>query len=178
MVLEIATKQDYCQIRRIYNSAFPRDERAPFFLIRRRARQGRSEMLTARENGELIGFACVVTYQDLAYLFYFAIDEKQRGKGYGSRILQQLKDRYLGKRFFLAREQLDETADNYAQRVKRHEFYLKNGLEDLPLQIKEASVIYDVMGVGGAVTPEEYDTLITGWSGKLLRRMIDMRMIE
>jgi len=178
MIIETANKQDYAFIKSLYNTAFPSDERAPFFLIRRRAKQGRSEMLIAREDGRDVGFACVVTHEDMAYLFYFAVDAGKRGAGNGSKILQLLKERYAGKRLFLAREQLDESADNYTQRVKRHEFYLKNGLSDWTIRIKEANVIYDVMGIGGMVTPAEYDALITGWSGKLLRRMIDMRVLE
>lgn len=178
MTLEPASKKDYAQIRCIYNQAFPKEERAPFWLVWRRTRQGRAQMLAARENGVLVGFANVVVYEDMAYLFYFAITAEHRGEGYGSRILQQLMQYYAGKRFFLAREQLDEAANNYDQRMKRHVFYRKNGLEDMPLSIKEAGVIYDVMGTGGRVAPAEYDALITSWSGGFLRRLIDMRMME
>lgn len=117
-------------------------------------------------------------YADLVYLFYFAIDEKQRGKGYGSRLLWKLQEQYKGKVIFLAREQLVESARNYEQRVKRREFYSKNGFVDLPYQLKEAREVYDVMSVGGTVSAKDYDTLITNWCGKFIRKMVDMRFIE
>lgn len=178
MILETARKGDYARIKRLYKSAFPKAERVPFFILKRKAFSGRADMLAARENGIFIGFLYLVCYKDLVYLFYFAIDGKQRGKGYGSRFLQQLKGRYKGRRLFLAREQLEETAANYQQRINRRGFYLKNGFLDMPCQIKEASVIYDVMGIGGTVTAKEYDELILNWGGRLIKGMIGMSLIE
>lgn len=134
-------------------------------------------MLAAYDNDEFIGFAYMICYDDPAYIFYLAVDKAKRGHGYGGQIIEALKAMYKGKRIFLAREQLDESADNYAQRVSRHDFYLRCGFEDLQCHIKEASVIYDVMGIGGNVTPDEYDALITSWLGKLLRKFVDMRLI-
>ena len=62
----------------------------------------------------------------------------------------------MAEDFFLALEQLDKNADNYAQRVSRSKFYQKNGLQKLCISIKEGNVMYDAMGFGGEVKPEEY----------------------
>ncbi len=166
------------KIKTIYEGAFPADEKAPFSLIMRRVKQGKAEILTAYENGGLIGFAYMVCHRNLAYLFYLAVDENKRGMGYGRKLIEAVKVRYAGKRIFLAREQLDKSAENYAQRVSRRNFYLKCGFSDLPCCIKEASVIYDVMGIGGNVSAKEYDALITSWAGRFLRKFVDMRIIE
>ena len=82
MILRKAEKNDYKQIKRLYLSAFLEDERAPFFFVRRRARQDRAEMLVAEENGAFIGFAYTVSYRKLTYLFYF--DGALRGQPYFS----------------------------------------------------------------------------------------------
>ena len=166
------------KIKKLYLTAFPAEERVPFFLIMSKTRRGKGEMLAAYDGEEFVGFAYMVCYKDLAYIFYFAVEESNRGKGYGGKILKAVKEKYSGSRIFLAREQLDESAGNYAQRVRRHNFYLNNGFTDLPCQIKEASVIYDVMGIGGTVSAEEYEALVTPWAGRLLRNIIDMKIIE
>ncbi|MCM1133069.1 MAG: GNAT family N-acetyltransferase [Ruminococcus flavefaciens] len=166
------------EIKRIYESAFPADEKAPFFLIMRKAELKRAEFLVAYENGEVIGFAYTVCHRDMAYLFYLAVDENKRGRGYGRKIIEAVKVRYAGKRIFLAREQLEKSAPNYSQRVSRRNFYLKCGFRDLPCCIKEASVVYDVMGIGGRISAKDYDELITFWAGKFLRKIVDMRVIE
>ncbi len=171
-------KETLKKIKKLYGGAFPREERAPFFMLASGARKGKGEMLAAKDNGEFVGFAYTICYGDLVYIFYLAVESGKRGKGYGGKILSHIKELYHGKRIFLAREQLDESADNFKQRLSRHKFYLNNGYRDLNCHIKEANVVYDVMGIGGKVTAAEYDALITGWSGKLVRKIIDMRIIE
>ena len=178
MILRKAEKNDYKQIKRLYLSAFPEDERAPFFFVRRRARQGRAEMLVAEENGAFIGFSYTVSYRELTYLFYFAVDGAQRGTGCGSEILRLLKERCAGSRIFLAREPLDDGAANNGERVRRRNFYLRNGFSDLPYEIREAGVIFDLMSTEEPVDPQDYDALIRRWAGRFVSRRIEMRMTE
>ena len=178
LVFGMMNKNDRKAVKKLYLSAFPRNERPPFYLLESRAKKGLGSCHTVYDNGEFIGFAYVIPHLDMAYLYYFAIDGEKRGKGYGRAVLSELKKIYEGKRFFLARETLDEGADNYQQRVKRHEFYLKNGLEDIPIKIKEASVTFDAMGLGGLIKSEEYDAMMTAFCGRLIRKFIDMRLFE
>lgn len=178
ITLAKATPEDYKKIKPLYKTSFPLNERAPFLLLRNRAEQGKAHMLAAKERNSFIGFAYMVCHRDMAYLFYFAVDSQKRGKGYGGKILKELKEYYRGMRIFLAREQLDKNADNYSQRVKRRDFYLQNGFVDLPCRLKEAKVIYDVMGIGGNISKREYEDLISQWCGNLLRKLIDMRILD
>ena len=39
-------------------------------------------------------------------------------------------------------------------------------------------MVYDVMGIGGTVKPEEYKALIDKWLGWPLRWIIDMRFLD
>ena len=88
-------KSDYKNIKALYTGAFPANERAPFHLLRKRAEQGRADFWIIREEGKNIGLAYLVTYKDLAYLFYYAIDSSYRGKGYGTKALKKVMEIYL-----------------------------------------------------------------------------------
>ncbi len=171
-------KETRRKIKILYNSAFPAEERAPFLMLSLKANSGKGDLFAAEDNGKFIGMVYIISREDLAYLFYLAVEGNERGKGYGGKIISAVKEKYRGKRIFLAREQLDESADNYSQRVVRRKFYLSNGFEDLKCHIKEGKVIYDVMSIGGKVSAAEYDALITMWSGRLIRKLFDMRIIE
>ncbi len=177
IILENYKKSHKKWLKGLYIRSFPAEERAPFFIVLNRVKRGTAEMLIAKENGVAVGFAYMVCNENLAYLFYLTVDDTKRGKGYGTAIISALREKYRGKRFFLAREQLDKSAENYAERVNRRNFYLKCGLEDLPCCIKEGTVTYDVMGIGGNVTAEEYHDLIKDWAGLLLK-IVDMKIIE
>lgn len=180
MAIVRAERKDRQFLMELYKEAFPKCERAPFFLLWRQYKRSIGDFLIARYDNEDIGFVYMIASGDLAYLSYLAIHKSYRGKGYGSLILSELKDIYAGKRIFLAREKLDEDADNYVQRQKRHEFYLKNGFKDLSCSIKEDRVVYDAMGVGGEVYSAEYDDMVNIWLGRFIKRFInwDMRIIE
>lgn len=106
------------------------------------------------------------------------MDDALRAKGYGSRILKMLRRIYSDKRLFLAREQLDDTADNREERIHRRDFYMRNGFSDMGVRLREGPVIYDVMGIGGKVSPAEYDKLIRSWAGEILYRVVKMEIIE
>ena len=180
-------KRDWKTVRQLYGSSFPADEKVPFFFLKRKVMKNKrlpitvqpsAECLVAKDRDKTVGFVYTVCYEDLAYLLYLAVAKKDRGEGYGSRILSCMKERYAGKRIFLARERLEEQCNNMKQRVKRRHFYLKNGFEDLPCLIQEGPVVYDVMGTGGPVSASDYDALMTNWAGKLVKKVVYFSMTE
>lgn len=167
---------DYRAIKHLYKQAFPSEERAPFGMLMRKA--GKADFFALYDSEKWVGLAYIVSRGKLAYIFYIAITPEQRGKGYGTAAMKALIEYYKDSRLFLALEQLDKSADNCDQRVKRHEFYKSCGLSDLPYKIKEGGVIYDIMGVGGKVEPEEYRELIDSYLGWFMKRVVDMRIIK
>ena len=153
------TKKDeiYQSIKRIYCSAFPSEERCPWGWIFRKTKYASIELLAVMEEELPVGFIYLVHGNRLTYVFYFAMEESLRGKGYGSRTLAMVKERYPDHRIFLAIEELDERADNYGQRVSRLAFYQKNGFARTSCKLRERSVIYDVLSTdGGDVSNQDY----------------------
>ena len=61
------------------------------------------------------------------FIWYLAVNDKMRSCGYGSAILNDVKEKYAGCEITLNVEPLYTTADNYEQRVKRIAFYARNG---------------------------------------------------
>ncbi|MDE6762754.1 MAG: GNAT family N-acetyltransferase [Oscillospiraceae bacterium] len=155
---------DYRKISRLYRTAFPADERAPMWFMALKSERENVDFWGLYSNGKWVGLAYVISEGGASYLFYLALSENSRGKGLGSKAMQSLKKHYAGQRLFLALEQLDDSADNYGERQRRRQFYLKNGLKPLPLTIREATVTYDVMGTGD-VNPEEYKSMMKKYLG-------------
>ena len=178
MELRRIQRSDYSDIKAIYTDAFPADERAPFRLLRKRAEQGRADFWIISEKDKNIGLAYLVTYKDLAYLFYYAVAPSYRGKGYGTKALKAIIEAYKNYRLFLALEDWEKESDNKEQRIKRHSFYLNCGLHDLPYKLKEATVIFSIMGTGDAVEPEEYKALMNRYVSFPMRCFIDLRIIK
>ena len=127
-------------VKKLYLSAFPAYERLPYLLMK---------ILTAKkgvlfteyyDDNEFCGFTYTVETDYTLFLYFLAVDESKRNLGYGSKILQHVKQSYPNKTITLNIEPLDETADNYATRVRRLGFYKRNGF------IESGYTVYEVGG--------------------------------
>lgn len=161
-------QDDYKNIKRLYRTAFPKEERAPLWFLLKKAKWQNIDFSAVYDGGKWVGIIYAVTDSMLTYVMYLAIQETERGSGYGSEVLKAIAKRYRGTRLVLSIEELNEAAPNYKQRVRRKEFYLKNGFQDLNCRVKEFGVTYELLSFGGNVSKEEYKELIQSFRPKLL----------
>ena len=66
-------------------------------------------------------------YKDFIFIQYIAIDSNVRSKGYGGKVIEKIKEIYPEYRIALGIEQLNKEAKNNELRIRRKNFYLKNG---------------------------------------------------
>lgn len=145
------------ELRALYEKTFPRSEKKPFFVILRKRRKGTMEILSVEdENGVFLGFAITILHKDIVLLDYFAISPTCRGQGIGTKVLALLEERYAGKRILLEIEDPDEPADNTAERLRRREFYLRNGLTIQNYKVWLFGVKMLILTNRRTVTFEEY----------------------
>lgn len=173
MNIRPATKADMPSIKRLYTLAFPRGERKPFWLVRRKGAKGQADILAIEENG-FAGFAVNLPYKDMVMINYFAIDPGIQSKGLGSRSLQKICEMYDGRRLLLEIERPDESAPNNAQRLRRKKFYLKNGWDDANIHVRVFGVDMELMTYKCSVTYDEYAELYKNVFGSLVARQVSL----
>lgn len=159
---------EYRSIKQLYRTAFPKNEQAPFWMLMRKTKRDGVDFYGIYDSEKWIALLYTITYKDITYIFYLAVSDTARGGGYGSEILKAVKEKYRGNRIALSIETLDEEAPNYRQRVKRKEFYARNGLESLGYTVTEFGVPYEILGCGGAVSETEYIDLFRDFFGKFI----------
>ena len=96
------------------------------------------------DKNAFIGFVVIQTYKNISYLFFLAIAKEYRSKGYGGKTLQLIKETYPNKTQIVDFEMVDVNSSNYNQRIKRREFYLKNGYHETGLFLSYLGVDYEV----------------------------------
>lgn len=92
-----------------------------------------------------VGFMTVISYGDITYLYYMAIEPNLREKGYGQKALDVLKELYLDTHIVVDEEILDEKAENYEQRKKRRAFYLHNGFKPTGHYFNYLGIDYELL---------------------------------
>ena len=132
------------RVRALYRTAFPKEERLPWWLLRLNACRRGIDLTAFLDGDTFCGFTASVTVDKMHFLLFFAIPEELRGRGYGSAILSQLRQNY--ETVTLNVELLDENAPNYSQRLRRLAFYRKNGFYDTAYHVWEVGGKFRVLG--------------------------------
>ena len=151
------------QLQALYIRAFPANERRPLEPLMT-DQTGYAQVLAAMEEGEFRGFVCSLIQGDLLHIIYFAVTEDQRGRGLGSQILAAVREASPGMRLLVDIEAPDPTAENHLQRVRRQEFYLRNGYTETPVRYSWRGEDYIILSQGGSLTPEEFHRFWDGLS--------------
>lgn len=173
MKLEFINAEKYKkQVRQLFISAFPREERPPMWMLIRRCRQGKAQFCAVLDGDRFVGLIYVIGNDRVKTLMFLAIAEDARDGGYGSEILKCVHQKYKNTKMFLNIEPLDKDAPNYDQRCRRKAFYNRNGMDLLDYQVREAGVTYEMLTYGEYVTKQEYEEVMTEMYGSLLYKII------
>ena len=136
-------------IEPLFISAFPEDERPPVDIYFHGFDVRNETILYGfYEEGEFIGFASIVLYKDICYIFFLAVSEKHRNQGYGTKILDFIKDKYKDCVILLCYEEVDKKYPDYENRLRRSHFYQENGFIINPLKTYEFGVIFQTVFYG------------------------------
>ena len=173
MKLEFINAEKYKkQVRQLFISAFPREERPPMWMLIRRCRHGKAQFCAVLDGDRFVGLIYVIGNDRVKTLMFLAIAEDARDGGYGSEILRCVHQKYKNTKMFLNIEPLDKDAPNYDQRCRRKAFYNRNGMDLLDYQVREAGVTYEMLTYGEYVTKQEYEEVMTEMYGSLLYKII------
>lgn len=144
--IDESVKED---ISKLYLSAFPIDERPPLdWFLRCLYECENNHAFAYYDNDEFIGFSEITIFEDIVYICYLAVSPIHRNKGYGTQILDNIKQKYNGYTILLCFEEVDEKYDDYLNRKRREDFYIRNGFINNDLKTKEGPVIYQSSRIG------------------------------
>lgn len=149
------------EINLLAEEAFPPEEYIAPSKLLEMSESGTLNFFELSDDGRFVGFAAVLNYKKLSYLFFLAIAPECRSKGYGSLAIEGLRKLYSEKKHVVDFEMTDETADNNAQRIKRRSFYLHNGYRETGLFLSYFGVDYEVFCSDGAFDPDEFKEMMS-----------------
>ena len=145
-IIEAKTTLQLENIKRLYEEAFPAEQRMPFTTLVNTQTAGGVEILSIENaTGDFYGLAIMFVDAKAALLAYFAIAPEKRGGGIGSKVLKLLEERYYDKHFCLEIESTKIAADNAEQRRCRKAFYLRNGMKEASFGVNLFGVAMEVL---------------------------------
>lgn len=150
------TPEELKKTKKLYNSAFPKNERRSFSeLVKNRL--GGTEVFCFYDEETFVGMACLLNSPTISHIIYLAVEESLRGRGYGSKALELIHRSKSGRKIMVDIEVENENAANAEQRIMRKKFYLKAGYEETPVKYEWRQENYEILSFGGQISEEEYD---------------------
>lgn len=159
---------NYSKVFDLYEEAFPEAQRIPSWVLRYKLKKGKAGFNILYANNTWIGFIYTTEYKDIVFVQFFAISESCRSAGYGSKVMESMKDVHSGKRIVLNIEALDDQAENHHQRIKRKAFYRKNGFSSSGYIVKEHKERLEMLILGGSISKEEIEAIYKNLLGYIL----------
>lgn len=138
----------------LFESSFTEIEKVPISNMERAMLRG-GVLDVFRDKGSLIGFTYSFIDDDKMFFIYFATSPEVRGKGNGKRILKAIRKMYHDKRMFLITEPKDRDAPDLEMRVRRQNYYLRNGCVESGVKILSDGAWFDSMYMQGILTDQE-----------------------
>lgn len=159
----------YFQVRQLYHTAFPPEERPPYLLTALFALLPAISLTAYYDGQRFVGFSYTVATSQGIFVLFLAVAAAQRSRGFGSDILRKIAEQAGGAPLFLCMEPMDETAANYDQRLKRLAFYERNGYRRQGWDYHELGEIYEILATSDDLDYGQIETELNRLSLGLLR---------
>ena len=155
-LIQVKTPYQWLRFCLLYRRAFPSSERKPVSIIRKKQKEGTTDVWYLERDGKFVGLVATINSPEIILVDYLAIHDACRGNGNGSLALKKLREQYAGKGVFVEIECLYEDADNYEERCRRKQFYLRNGMKEMHTTAKLFGVDMELLGYDCQLSYEEY----------------------
>ena len=151
-------------IKRIYFESFPKRERMPFPLMVAMSKLWNTKFFGFYDGDIPCGFIYLASNRKIVFVMFFAVDKCLRSKGYGSLILQQIKNKYPDKKIIVSIEPCDDIAPDIELRKRRKTFYMKNGYKETGYMMKLNGVMQEIMVTNGEFIKREFCSFFLTYS--------------
>lgn len=151
-------------VKNIYFDSFPKSERLPFPMMVAMSKLWNTEFLGFYDGDTLCGFAYLAHNSKIVFVMFLAVDKAIRSKGYGSAILQDIQNKYPGKKIIISIEPCDKEAPDIELRKRRKNFYIRNGYRETGYMMKLNGVVQEIIIRNGEFDKKQFRTFFVVYS--------------
>lgn len=140
-------------IQILYQKSFPENEHMSLTWLFDDINKG--ECLGFYQNHRLSGFAILCNHNQITNILYLAVQRDLQNQGIGTYILEYINN--IKKNLLVVDiENENSKADNFQQRIRRKQFYLKNGFLETGIEYCWQNENYIILSKNGIMTKEQF----------------------
>ena len=156
-------QKDYRSVVELMRTAFPPEERIPVWVLDLLSRKRNVNFNGWYDDREFCGITYTIESEKMVFLLYFAVKAQRRSKGYGSRIIHELKQIAGDREIILNVEKPDQSVENSAQRVQRIAFYERNGFYPSGFDLHIEGTDYLVLSTSAVPDKAEFSRILKNY---------------
>ncbi|MCD8194979.1 MAG: GNAT family N-acetyltransferase [Coprobacillus sp.] len=145
---------DFDKIENLAKEAFPPSEYVPPKAFLKATEMQEVDFWAFFDENLFVGYVVIRHKMNFAYLFFLAVQKELRNKGYGTQILKLLENLYPDAIQIVDFEMIDSECQNNDMRIRRKNFYLRNGYKEINLFYYFNNENFEIMS---KKTPFDYD---------------------
>lgn len=111
---------------------FKQTERPPLSIFKKRIKKGLNDVYIFMENQKEIAYVITAENQEFVLILFLAVFKDKRGNGIGSKLLEEIKNKFKEKKGIILEVESVEYSENEQDkqvREKRIKFYQKNNYQ-------------------------------------------------
>ena len=110
-------------------------------------------------NEEIIGLVFLIEKENEALIYYFAINDVVRSKGYGSIVLTKLKEKY--QNLIIIMEKVNKESIDYELQEKRLKFYQKNDFKLTDYLLSDYSGEFELLSLNDKINVNIVESMLS-----------------
>ena len=151
-------------VQNIYIDSFPKNERMPFPMMVAMSKLWNTDFWAFYDKDTLCGFIYLTHNRKIVFVMFLAVDKTIRSNGYGSAILQEIQYKYPDKKIIISIEPCDKNTPDIELRVRRKDFYLRNGYRETGYRMKLNGVVQEIIIRNGEFDKKQFRTFFAVYS--------------
>ena len=134
-------------VENLIKASFPPDEQEPMDFLLELSQRPMVNFWACYDDDTFCGTIYVVDSKETLFGLYLAVPQELRSKGYGAKIMEDIRAEFGGKNLVLHVEDPNGTEDQEkkAQRVRRIRFYERLGFTDTGYRIKSDTTTFSLL---------------------------------
>lgn len=151
-------------VKNIYTDSFPKNERMPFTMMVAMSKLWNTDFSAFYDANTLCGFIYLAHNKKIVFVMFLAVDRKLRSNGYGSAVLQEIQRRYPDRKIIVSIEPCSENAPDIEVRLRRKDFYLRNGFRETGYMMKLNGVVQEIIISNGEFDKKQFRAFFAAYS--------------
>lgn len=147
-IRKIDSKEFKKKLYKSYKKDFPKIERAYFYIIKKKSREGLVSIYILEDGKDILGYALNIETEKYVLIWYIAIVEMYRKRGYGTELVNILKEKYKkeNKSIFIEVERSGYGKDEQENEIreKRINFYKRLNFKQINLLANMYATDYEI----------------------------------